>query len=315
MSFKASAPGSLMLLGEYGVLHGMPALVCAVDKRIHVTLTPRYDREIHIHSDILGHYVTNLDALEMKKPFHFVLGAVKQFREKMHTGCDLQIESDFSDKVGLGSSAAVTVATIAAIVTWLDIRMNPIDLVRQARNVIRDQQGGLGSGADVAAAVYGGVVYYQAQPLAAEKLEVELPISLFYVGFKTPTAQAIKTVQARFADYPNVFKQLCVGIGQCATDGMHQIRKKNWAGLGDMMNIQQGLMESLGVNLPVFQYMAETLRAQNNISGVKISGSGLGDCLIALGKVDADFKMGGEYADVQQIPVEMSLHGVRSQKN
>ena len=45
MPFKASAPGSLMLLGEHAVLHGKPALVGALDKRITVTLTPmRHDR-------------------------------------------------------------------------------------------------------------------------------------------------------------------------------------------------------------------------------------------------------------------------------
>lgn len=314
MSYSASAPGSFMLLGEYGVLHGMPALVCAVDKRIHVTLTPRFDAEIHIHSDILGDHVTSLDTLDMKRPFHFVVGAIKQYRSKMRRGCDIEIHSEFSDKVGLGSSAAVTVATLAALVTWLDIRVTPIDLVRQGRNVIREQQG-LGSGADVAASVYGGVVYYQAQPLSAEKLEVTLPVSLFYAGFKTPTAEVVKHVHARFINYPNVFKQLCAGIGQCATEGMHQIRKKNWQGLGEVMNIQQGLMESLGVSLPVFQHMTQNLREQKNISGAKISGSGLGDCVVALGQPDQGYVVGGDFAEVQQIPVEMSLHGVRSQKN
>ena len=37
MLFKASAPGSLMLLGEYAVLQGKSALVCAIDKRMMVS--------------------------------------------------------------------------------------------------------------------------------------------------------------------------------------------------------------------------------------------------------------------------------------
>jgi mevalonate kinase len=40
LMYKASAPGSLMLLGEYAVLHDYPALVCAIDKRISVIIEP-----------------------------------------------------------------------------------------------------------------------------------------------------------------------------------------------------------------------------------------------------------------------------------
>ena len=309
----SSAPGSFMLLGEYGVLHGMPAIVCAVDKRINVTLKPRLDTRINIHSDALGDYQTDLNELIVEAPYQFVLAAIQQYKPKMHRGCDITIESEFSHTVGLGSSAAVTVATIAALVTWLEIRTTPFDLMRQGRNVIRACQG-TGSGADIAASVYGGAVYYQSQPMSAEKLDVQLPITMYYSGFKTKTADAIEHVTAKFAPYPKMFQQLCTSIGQCATEGMYQIRRKDWSKLGEVMDMQQGLMESLGVSLPLFQYMTKMLREQKNISGAKISGSGLGDCVIALGKADDDFQMGGVNTDVKLIPVEMSLHGVRSQK-
>ena len=313
MSYKASAPGSVMLLGEYGVLFGKPALVCAIDKRIHVTLTPRHDTEIHIHSDLHGTYVTDLNDLRIEKPFQFVLGAIKQFQAKMRRGCDLSITSEFSDKVGLGSSAAVTVATLAALVTWLDIRILPLDLVRQGRNVIRECQG-LGSGADVAASVYGGVVYYQAHPLAAEKLSVKIPLALYYTGFKTTTAEAVKRVQTHFTQYPQVFKQLCASIGQCATEGVAIIRRQDWQKLGDVMNIQQGLMEALGVSLPIIQHITGVLRNQEGITGAKISGSGLGDCVVALGEMNTVINFDGKYAGIQPILVEMTLHGVQGEK-
>ena len=55
MQLKASAPGSLMLMGEHAVLHGKKALVCAIDQRISVSLTPREDARISIVS-ALGEY-------------------------------------------------------------------------------------------------------------------------------------------------------------------------------------------------------------------------------------------------------------------
>ena len=313
MSYKTSAPGSIMLMGEYAVLFGKPALVCAIDKRIHVTLTPRQDTAIHIHSALLGYHTTDLSSLEIVKPFHFVLEAIRHYHAKIKRGFDLEITSEFSDKVGLGSSAAVTVATLAALITWLEIRVSPLELIRQGRGVIRHCQG-LGSGADVAASVYGGVVYYHAQPLMAEKMAVKLPISLHYTGYKTPTVDAVRQVQARFTQYPQIFKQLCASIGQCAMEGMHLIRKNDWPRLGEVMTIQQGLMEALGVSPPVMQHMARVLLQQNGVIGAKISGSGFGDCVVGLGETTSDINFGSEFANIQTIPVEMTLHGVQSEK-
>lgn len=313
MQFKASAPGSLMLLGEYGVLHGGQALVCAVDKRITVTLTPREDEIIEIHSSLHGHYATSLTDIKIEKPFHFVLSAIQQHLPKIKRGCQLDIVSEFSDKVGLGSSAAVTVATLAALVTWLGIRMAPLDLVRQGRNVVRQVQG-VGSGADIAASVYGGIVGYTAQPLSAEKYSQLHPLTVLYAGYKTPTVDAIKRVQTQFATHPNLFRTINQSISQCAIEGMQLVRKEDWTSFGKIMNVQQGMMESLGVSVPLLQDMIKDLRQSPEILGAKISGSGLGDCVIGLGHVSRAFSAELSAQGVQQIPVAMTLQGVHCEK-
>jgi mevalonate kinase len=313
MQLKASAPGSLMLLGEYAVLYGKHALVCAVNKRITVTLTPRTDERIEIESSLHGHYATDLSQLKIERPFHFVLGALKQYQAKLKRGCDIEITTEFSDQVGLGSSAAVTVSTLAALITWLGIRISPLDLVRQGRNVVRMIQG-VGSGADIAASVYGGIVGYQTQPMMAEKFSVVFPLTALYAGFKTPTVEAIKLVQDHFSKHPNLFRDITNTIGQCALEGMHLVRKEDWAKLGEIMNIQQGMMESLGVNTPLLRQMVEDLRRQPGILGAKISGSGLGDCVIALGNMSEQYLFTGDEAGVQHIPVAMTLQGVHCEK-
>lgn len=313
MQLKASAPGSLMLLGEYAVLYGKFALVCAVDKRITVTLSPRSDDKIEIESALHGHYSTDIAQLNIEKPFHFVLGALKSCQAHMKRGCDIKIESEFSDKVGLGSSAAVTVATLAALVSWLNIRTSPVDLVRQGKNVIRHIQG-VGSGADIAASVYGGMVGYQAQPLSVEKIPLQHPLTVLYAGFKTPTVDAIKQVQNSFSTYPNVFRSISNSIGQCAVEGMQFAKKEDWSALGKIMNIQQGLMGSLGVSTPLLHAMVEELRRQPGIVGAKISGSGLGDCVIGLGELPPHYTYQGGQHGVQRIMTAMTLQGVHCEK-
>jgi mevalonate kinase len=311
MQLKTSAPGSLMLLGEYAVLYGKPALACAINKRIHVTLTPRDDKQIYIYSSLYGEYSTHLDELCIEKPFHFVLGALCHYQAKLKRGCHIDITSEFSDQVGFGSSAAITVATLAALIKWLDIKMTPLDLIRQGRRVIQLIQG-VGSGTDIAASVYGGVVSYQAQPLVVEKHTVTYPLISLYAGYKTPTVEAIKIVRTRFLNYPELLRQLCNSIGQCTLDGVQSIRKEEWDKLGKVFNIQQGLMESLGVSNPQLRDMVETLCSQKNVRGAKISGAGLGDCVIGLGEIDDPGTIIKSH--YQFIPVAMSLQGVRGEK-
>ena len=291
MQLKASAPGSLMLLGEHAVLHGKHALICALDKRITVTLTPRDDTHIHIHSDLHGHYETEISAIKIEKPFQFVLTTLQYYQIKFKRGCDIHIQSDFSDQIGFGSSAAVTVAMLAALVAWLGIRILPLDLLRQGRMIIRSVQG-IGSGADIAASIYGGIIGYQAQPLTAEKISAIYPLTALYSGYKTPTMEAVAHVQQRFAAHPAIFQQLTNGIGQCALEGMLCVRKGEWQKLGDIMSMQHGMMEALGVSTPLLNNMAADMRKQNGIIGAKISGAGMGDCVVGLGEVPAEYICG-----------------------
>ncbi|HVY53891.1 MAG TPA: mevalonate kinase, partial [Gammaproteobacteria bacterium] len=208
MLYKASAPGSLMLMGEYAVLYGKQALVCAVDKRMTVTIIPRDDKSINFHSPRLGEWSTDIKNLKITKPFSFITGCLYKFRRYLQQGCDIYIEAEFCDQVGLGSSAAVTVATLAALKSWLGA---PIDMLRHAREVIRSVQG-TGSGADAAASIYGGIVAYRANPLQAEKLDVTPALTVLYSGSKTPTVDAIKIVQDAFAGTPKLFKTICNAI-------------------------------------------------------------------------------------------------------
>ena len=160
--FKASAPGSIMLFGEHSVLYGQPAIACAIDKRMTITLTPRNDHRVIIASDSFGTFETTLENLTPIKPFEFVLGTLQQF--SLSQGCTLQIHSEFSPTVGLGSSAAVVAACMACCTAWLQKKRTWTDLILLGRNIIQTIQH-TGSGTDIAASVTGGMIAYNMEPL------------------------------------------------------------------------------------------------------------------------------------------------------
>ena len=273
-----------MLLGEHAVLHGQPALVCAVDRRIHVTLTPRRDRAIRI-SSALGRHSTSLDNIKPSRNFRFVIAAVQRFAKRIPSGFDLHIVSEFSHQVGLGSSAAVTVATLAVLSKWLKGSFNQRTLLLDGVSVIRETQG-LGSGADVAASVYGGIVLYRAEPIQAIKLNASYPLTVIYSGSKMPTVEVVRLVERSRKANPVVYGAIFKMMGQSSRQAAAAIRRRNWKDVGAIMNLNQLLMAAIGVSNGKLAAIVRLLLADPRILGAKISGSGLGDCVIGLGKTE-----------------------------
>jgi mevalonate kinase len=282
VSFKASAPGSLMLLGEHAVLHGQPALVGAVNRRIQVILTPRKDRTIRIVST-LGRHTTSVDKIKPSKNFRFVIAAIQRVAKKLPTGFDLRIDSEFSHRIGLGSSAAVTVAVLAVLSKWLGGSFNQRKLLLDSVSVIRETQG-LGSGADVAASVYGGIMQYRAKPIRATKLNSSYPLTVIYSGSKMPTVEVVRRVERSRKASPVVYDAIFRMMGQSSRQAATAIRRKNWKDVGTIMNLNQLLMAAIGVSNGKLAAIVRLLLADPAILGAKISGSGLGDCVIGLGK-------------------------------
>jgi mevalonate kinase len=286
-SISASAPGSLMLLGEHAVLHGRRAMVCAIDRRITATLTPRADRQIQIES-ALGTYQSSLDELADHDDFRFVLDAIRSWSEFMVCGFDLQIDSEFSADIGFGSSAAVTVATHAVLMQLAGERFCKKSLFRKSLQTVHAVQG-RGSGADLAAAVYGGVVAYRAEPLEITPIPVSYPLTASYCGYKRKTAEVIELLEeARALDDKDYFARIFDSMDQSVEEALPMLAEQDWAAFGHVLNMNQALMDALGLNTPELAEIVGALQCDSQIYGAKISGSGLGDCAIGWGAAQLD---------------------------
>ena len=287
-----------MLLGEHAVLHGKHAIVAAVDQRLHVYLTPRKDAVISIES-ALGHYESLLDQLTVEAPFTFVLSVIHRFAQGQMKGFDLRIDSEFSSTIGLGSSAAVLVATAAAVMRYWKVEGDLFETCY--RSLIEVQ--GRGSGADLAAAIQGGIVLFKgANPLRLPLVRGRGPtiesireppsltgegwggfaLRLVYSGYKTPTAEVIAIVDAARQKDPETFAHLFDQIDKAVLAGAEALRTQNWAGFAAAMDRNQVLMEKLGVCDETLSRMIADLKKEPHVLSAKISGSGLGDCVYGL---------------------------------
>jgi mevalonate kinase len=273
-----------MLFGEHAVLHGRRALVCAVERRIHVTLSPRTDDVIAIAST-LGPWRTDRRAPEGPAPLRFVIAAIRAAGE-LSSGFDLVIESAIDPTIGFGSSAAVTVAVAAALDQWRRGRVDAEALFAQCRATVRAVQG-RGSGADVAASTLGGLVLYRAEPSELRRLPMVHPLTAVYSGAKTPTPQAVAAVEARRQRMPEVFERVFDAMDSCSGAAAVAAEAGDWRRVGALMDVGQGLLAALGVDTPALANAVFALRAQPSILGAKISGAGLGDCAVGFGRGDA----------------------------
>lgn len=284
--YRATAPGSLMLLGEYALLQGKTALVAAIDKFISITLKPRSDDWIFIDS-ALGSLTLDRHQIILQAPFEFVLATLAL--KKPPSGCNIKIKSDLPASFGLGSSAAVTVALLIVLNRWLEKKsLTKLNLWQEALQVIHQVQKG-GSGADCAASIFGGVIAFRNPPFSVISLQEIPPLVVVYSGSKFTTAQAINIINSRRQKQLTNYKIIDEKMNQISKKGITAINTKNWISLGNLFNSGQKLMKAIGVSNRHLENLLKGLREQPHILGAKISGSGLGDCLIGVGKLSPNF--------------------------
>ncbi len=170
---RVAAPGKVLLTGAYAVLEGAPALVVAVDRHA-IADTSREERASMEVREALGRdYGPSVDV------------------SALHDG---------GSKLGLGSSAAALVATLGAIrLERGDDLSSPSvrdELFAEARGAHERAQRG-GSGVDVAASVYGGVLRYvrggSARPVS---LPTGIVWSVFWSGVSARTSDLRARVDA-----------------------------------------------------------------------------------------------------------------------
>ncbi|WP_069131216.1 mevalonate kinase family protein [Rhodohalobacter halophilus] len=189
-SICVKSPGKLILLGEYAVLEHAPALVTAVDRHCIVKVAPLYNSTFQIRtknlklpeiqftldSDGDAHFRNPLSTKEANQ-LRFVLSMIKYVTQRYGKIPGAYIEIDTvpfyhkttGHKFGLGSSAALTVSILSALMEYMNQHIEPEDLYREAFLAHRHAQGKLGSGTDIAASATGGVMSYT-MPESIDKL-------------------------------------------------------------------------------------------------------------------------------------------------
>jgi len=182
MPVTVQAPGKLMLAGEYAILTpGSLALMLALKRYVRASLQSSPDTLLisDLHpSPWPVPELAQLDWRQAPEPLRFAVAALElalaylgeQAESKPLPPFVLNLSSQLQSaeqKLGLGSSAAVCVAVVAGVLAWAgrDLSAHQMAIFKLALLAHRKVQGN-GSGADIAASVYGSICAYTSPDLA-----------------------------------------------------------------------------------------------------------------------------------------------------
>ena len=301
----ASAPGKTILFGEHSVVYDEPAIAGAVNKRAVVSLKKSRNDYSTLKSNDLG-FEVKMDT--RRGTYTLVRGKPGIIRYILNIDMSLSLNLPIGS--GLGSSAAVTVATIAALHHYHGVEFNKETLAKEAHGVEEDVQG-IASPLDTLISTYGGLIY-----LSREKKIVRFDSHLdapFVVGFTNKygnTAKMVKNVKSLKENYPELVDPIISTMGKIANEARVAILKNDIERIAELMNLNQGLLDSLGVNTYELSRMIYTAR-DNGALASKITGSGGGGSIISLCS-DETIDQVAEAINVQDntIKVKFSKDGV-----
>jgi phosphomevalonate kinase len=339
MRIVGSAPGKLVLLGEYAVLEGAPALVVAVNRRARVTITQTGGKDYVIDAPSLGVRDARCRLRDGRigwsdrKPAaadKLILACsiieaeaggapLSAFRAMLDT--DAFFTGPGGSKLGLGSSAALTVAFSGAIHA---LRRGPAPQMERLIAVHRQMQGGHGSGLDIAASLNGGVIAYRmgdgrpgVEPLG---LPTGVGIACVWSGKSASTGDFLQRLASWHRHEPTGYNALMKRLGMVAEAGVAAARNDDAAGFLDAAAhyaerlVELGRASGVDIVTPEHVKMAEVAAA----SGVvyKTCGAGGGDIGIAFATDDdrlADFRQRLEKMDFHALELTQDPQGLRTE--
>lgn len=345
MTVVAKAPGKLFIAGEYAVVEpGYPAVLVAVNRFITVTLTESENRG-RIHSSEYGMPVEwrrdTSGQVVVESQVDYVISAistVERIREERGVApayFDLSIESELDDadgqKFGLGSSAAVVVATVSAMNTFYGLELTDLERFKLAL-LATIEISPRASGGDIAASTYGGWIAYSSpdreslrsfaethsvsesleadgwRPFAVRRLHTPPSISLQvgWTGSPASTAALVGSVKkASPKDSPD-YETFLQSSKRCVGQLVSALQADDLEGVTNLLMIaRQNLLDleaSSGILIETDKLSLLCDIAERYGATGKPSGAGGGDCGIAL--IDSDLP-------VDSMLEEWSSNGIR----
>ena len=285
-----SAPGKVFLFGEHAVVYGKPGIAMAIKPRVMVTV-----RETRYHQKPNSPYIAECFRL-------------------MDVKGSVYVRSQLPSSSGLGSSAAVTVATLCAINDEFGLEKTRAEIADLAHQVEMSAQNGRASATDTYVSTFGGMVLVRGN----EKRRLLPPQNFSLVIGNTLVSHSTSEMVGKFAELrknsPDIANPILDSIAAITMRAMYNL--DNQKELGNLMNMNHALLDALGVGHPVLSKLVLAARSAG-AHGAKTTGAGGGGCMYAICSKGARNRVAGaiEGCDARAIITTIDTEGARKEKD
>ncbi len=297
--------GKVILLGEHAVVYGSHAIAAPVPLAIQAKVE---DASEGVHMLIPAWGVEK--KLVRGRAADFVEESLNLMLERLGLGgraMRIEVFPRIPRAMGMGASAAVAVAVVRALDKHFALKLTDSqvnDLAYASETLAH----GSASGIDNTMATYGRfILFRRGEPPLERELSVPkpIPIVLGLSGVESLTAKMVARVRSAWQRNEALYTRIFREIDALTLQAVQAIEAYDLPQLGELMNINQGLLNALQVSSPEIEQLVQIARDAGAL-GAKITGGGGGGSMVALAPdqapaVAAAMERAGYQAIVTQI--------------
>lgn len=273
----------IILMGEHSVVYNQPAIALPI---------PKIELKIKINEIDAGqllnskYYIGPIqsvpnDLLGIKNLVNTILTKINKTDESF----EMTINSEIPSERGMGSSAATSIAIIRALYNYFDTNISKEELLKLS-DVEETITHGNPSGLDSATTGADNPVWFIRND-TLEEINFNLNATLVIAdsGIKGRTDIAINYVKQQLINDNKRTQKSINKIGNLVTKARQDIEKNNPEELGILMSENQKELKNLKISNSKIDELVEIANINGSL-GTKLTGSGLGGCIIALARND-----------------------------
>jgi mevalonate kinase len=268
----------IILMGEHSVVYNQPAIALPISNIKTSVQIKSIDGEIQIKSryfnGLLSDIHSNLKGIKV---------LIKQTLTELNrpiTGLMITIESEIPSERGMGSSASTAVALVRALYAYFDRPLTKNTLLKTV-NISEKIIHGNPSGLDSATASASNPIWFKRDgTIKTIPINMDAYFVISDSGVKGKTGKAVEIVKNKL-QFDSSSRLLIENLGKLTSQTALALQQNQVERLGMILTEAHQDLRQLGVSHPAVENLIQ-IANQNGAFGSKLTGGGLGGCVISL---------------------------------
>lgn len=276
---KGESGAKIILVGEHAVVYGTPAIALPFNGVKTIVEIFKTEDEITIESRFHNGYLKDGSntILGMQQLIYYLLDQFKKPKFGLH----FKVTSNIEPQRGLGSSAALSVATTRALFDVFNQELSNEDLIKfsmYSEKIYHSNPSGL----DIYTIVYQKPIWFvRNEGFKALNINFKGYLLIIDTKMMSQTKLAVKHVASLKIKNPQLVENIFLKINDITNQTKKYLETDEISKLASLLNLNQQLLNELGVSNDTLEKTISSAK-EYGVLGAKITGGGMGGCIIGI---------------------------------